>query len=117
MIVFITDLYDDEKDLLNFISRLKTTRNEVIVFHIMGEHEMKFDYGGSFTFQDLETKAIRRVDAAVQQKEYVRRVDQWIEQSRLWMYERQISYQLIRLSDPFENSLRDFLKVRKLLVR
>jgi uncharacterized protein (DUF58 family) len=117
MIVFITDLYDDENDLLNFISRLKTTRNEVIVFHIMGEHEMKFDYGGSFTFQDLETKTIRRVETAVQQKEYVRRVDQWIEQSRLWMYEHKISYQLIRLSDPFENSLRDFLKVRKLLVR
>ncbi len=56
MIVFITDLYDDERDLLNFISRLKTRRNEVIVFHIMGEHEMKFDYDGSFTFQDLETK-------------------------------------------------------------
>jgi len=117
MIVFITDLYDDERDLLNFISRLKTRRNEVIVFHIMGEHEMKFDYDGSFTFQDLETKTVRRVETTFQQKEYVKRVDEWLEQSRLWMYERQISYQLIRLSDAFENSLRDFLKVRKLLIR
>ena len=117
MIVFITDLYDDERDLLNFIARLKTRRNEVIVFHIMGEHEMKFDYDGSFTFQDLETKTVRRVETTFQQKEYVERVDEWIKQSRLWMYERQISYQLIRLSDPFENSLRDFLKVRKLLIR
>ena len=117
MIVFITDLYDDERDLLNFISRLKTRRNEVIVFHIMGEHEMKFDYDGSFTFQDLETKTVRRVETTFQQKEYVERVDEWIKQSRLWMYERQISYQLIRLSDAFENSLRDFLKVRKLLIR
>ena len=117
MIVFITDLYDDERDLLNFISRLKTRRNEVIVFHIMGEHEMKFDYDGSFTFQDLETKTVRRVETTFQQKEYIKRVDEWLEQSRLWMYERQISYQLIRLSDAFENSLRDFLKVRKLLIR
>jgi len=117
MIVFMTDLYDDERDLLNFISRLKTRRNEVIVFHIMGEHEMKLDYDGSFTFQDLETKTVRRVETAFQQKEYVKRVDEWLEQSRLWMHERQISYQLIRLSDAFENSLRDFLKVRKLLIR
>ena len=117
MIVFITDLYDEERDLLNFIARLKTPRNEVIVFHLMGEHEMKFDYDGSFTFQDLENKTSRRVETTFQQKEYVERVEEWIKQSRLWMYERQISYQLIRLSDAFENSLRDFLKVRKLLIR
>jgi uncharacterized protein (DUF58 family) len=117
MIVFVTDLYDSERDLLNFISRLKTPRNEVIVFHIMGEHEMKFDYDGSFTFQDLESKTMRKVETTFQQKEYVERVEDWIKQSRLWMNERQISYQLIRLSDAFENSLRDFLKIRKLLIR
>jgi uncharacterized protein (DUF58 family) len=117
MIVFITDLYDEGQDLLNFISRLKTPRNEVIVFHIMGHHEMELDYDGSFTFEDLETKTIRQVDTKSQQREYVERVMQWIKQSRLWMYERQISYQLIKLNDPFEKTLRDFLKVRKTLTR
>lgn len=117
MIIFMSDLYDAEGDLLHFISRLKTPRNEVIVFHIMGEHEMELDYDGSFTFQDLETKTVRKVDTLLQQKEYVARVAEWIKHSRLWMYERQISYQLIRLNDPFENSLRDFLKVRKTLIR
>jgi hypothetical protein len=117
MIIFMSDLYDAEGDLLHFISRLKTPRNEVIVFHIMGEHEMELDYDGSFTFQDLETKTVRKVDTPLQQKEYVARVAEWIKQSRLWMYERQISYQLIRLNDPYENSLREFLKVRKTLIR
>ena len=117
MIIFMSDLYDAEGDLLHFISRLKTQRNEVIVFHMMGEHEMELDYNGSFTFQDLETKTLRKVDTPQQQKEYVARVAEWIKQSRLWMYERQISYTLIRLNDPFENSLRDFLKVRKNLIR
>lgn len=117
MIIFFTDLYDEQNDLLNFISRLKTSRNEVIVFHIMGDLEMQLDYKGSFTFQDLETKAVRRVDALEQKEAYVRRVDDWIKKSRLWMYERQIAYHLIRLSDPFEKSLRDFLKIRKSLIR
>ncbi|HKZ38990.1 MAG TPA: DUF58 domain-containing protein [Chryseolinea sp.] len=117
MIIFITDLYDEGEDLLNFISRLKTPRNEVIVFHIMGHREMELDYDGSITFEDLETKTIRRVDTRSQQKQYVERVMQWLKQSRLWMYERQISYQLIKLNDPFEKTLRDFLKVRKNLIR
>lgn len=36
IVVFVTDLYDDSEDLLRFISRLKTPRNEVIVFHLTG---------------------------------------------------------------------------------
>lgn len=117
MIIFITDLYDEHEDLLQFISRLKTRRNEVIVFHLMGQHEMDLDQQGAFTFEDLETRQKKKVDTVVLQKEYAKRVGQWIEQSRLWMYERQINYHLIRLSDPFENVLRDFLKVRKVLNR
>jgi uncharacterized protein (DUF58 family) len=117
MIIFMTDLYDEGNDLLNFISRLKIPRNEVIVFHIMGDHEMKLDFEGSYTFQDLETKATRKVDTTELQTKYVERVTEWIRQSRLWMYEKQISYHLIRISDPFEKSLRDFLRIRKSMVR
>ena len=117
LIIFITDLYDQGNDLLHFISRLKTRRNEVIVFHIMGKHEMNLDFQGSFTFQDLETEATLKVDTAIHQKQYIERVDEWIKQSRLWMYEKQISYQLILLNDPFEKSLRDFLRVRKSVIR
>jgi uncharacterized protein (DUF58 family) len=117
MIIFFTDLYDEQNDLLNFISRLKTSRNEVIVFHIMGDLEMQLDYKGSYSFQDLETKDVRQVDTIEQKQAYIQRVDEWIKKSRLWMYERQITYHLTRLSDPFEKSLRDFLKVRKSLNR
>lgn len=117
LIIFMTDLYDQDNDLLHFISRLKTRRNEVIVFHIMGENEMNLDFEGSFTFQDLETKATLKVDTAIHQKQYIERVGEWVKQSRLWMYEKQISYQLIRLSDPFEKSLPDFLRVRKSIIR
>jgi hypothetical protein len=117
MIIFMTDLYDEERDLLNFISRLKTPRNEVIVFHIMATSEIELDFDGSFTFQDLETAAALRVDTTLVRKQYTERVADWLSKSRLWMYEKQINYQLIRLSDPFEKALRDFLKVRKSIVR
>ncbi|MDZ7648646.1 MAG: hypothetical protein U5K54_16495 [Cytophagales bacterium] len=56
MIIFVTDLYDETKDIHQFISRLKTSRNEVIVFHVLGKTESTFDYQGSFTFEDLENQ-------------------------------------------------------------
>jgi uncharacterized protein (DUF58 family) len=117
MIIFMTDLYDEGKDLLNFISRLKTPRNEVIVFHIMGSREIALDFDGSFTFQDLENTAAVRVDTALVRNQYTQRVVDWMSKSRRWMYEKQINYQLVRLSDSFEKSLRDFLTVRKTIAR
>ena len=117
MIVFITDLYDESEDLQNFISRLKTPRNEVIVFHLMGRHETDLDFNGSFTFEDLESGARTKVDTLVQQKDYSRRVKEWLQSSRGWMLEKQINYHLVFLDEPVETVLRNFLTVRKSLIR
>ena len=117
MIIFITDLYDEEEDLQQFISRLKTPRNEVIVFHLMGRHETEFDFNGSFTFEDLENGVRTKADTFAQQKHYAGRVREWLEASRGWMLEKQINYKLIIFDEPIENVLRNFLTIRKALTR
>lgn len=117
MIVFITDLYDQDNDLLSFISRLKTSRNEVIVFHLMGKNEHDLSYEGAFTFEDLETGARVKVDTAVKQKAYKQLMYEWIGTVRNTLLEKGISYTLVTLDAPVENTLRDFLKARKQLLR
>ena len=117
MIIFITDMYDDGQDIQQFISRLKTVRNEVIVFHLIGGHETKLDFEGSFTFEDLETGIKTKADTRTQQADYQERVQTWLRQTRMWMLERQINYHLTPLNQPVEEVLRNFLTIRKRLVR
>lgn len=117
MILFFTDLYDEDADLLKFISRLKTPRNEVIVFHLMGKNEMELGFDGAFTFEDLETRTQVKVDAGIQQKQYTEHVNKWIHDSRMWMLEKHINYELVVMDNSFEKTLRDFLKVRKTILR
>jgi len=117
LIIFFTDLYDDQEDLFRFISRLKTPRNEVIVFHIMGRHERDFDYNGSFTFEDLESHVKVKAETSLQQKKYQQKVMEWIKQSRMWMLEKHITYQVVVMNDPLDETLRNFLKARKSLIR
>ncbi|MEJ7644447.1 MAG: DUF58 domain-containing protein [Chryseolinea sp.] len=117
MIIFFSDLYDDSDDLYRFISRLKTPRNEVIVFHIMGQEEKNLEFNGSFIFQDLESRANVRADTNLQKKHYTERLQKWLHASKTWMLEKQISYHLVLMQDRFEQVLRDFLKIRKTLVR
>jgi uncharacterized protein (DUF58 family) len=117
MIIFVTDLYDETKDIHRFISRLKTSRNEVIVFHLLGKTESTFDYQGSFTFEDLETRTRTKVDTYSEQKAYKQRMQEWLEESRAWMLEKQINYNLVYLDQPVELVLQNFLTVRKRLAR
>ena len=117
IIIFITDLYDDDKDVIRFLSKLKTSRNEVVVFHLMGRNEALMEMEGVFTFEDLETGQRVKVDTVTQHKAYKQRVDDWLKQTRAWMLEKQIDYQLVYLDQPAESVLFHFLNARKRLVR
>jgi uncharacterized protein (DUF58 family) len=117
MIVFITDLYDHDSDIIKFISNLKTTRNEIIVFHVLGKHEHAMDWEGSFTFEDLETGNRVKVDTTAQQQVYHNRISAWVNESRNQLLEKHISYHLVTMDTPVEEVLQNFLKTRKSLIR
>ncbi|MEJ0032270.1 MAG: hypothetical protein WDO15_18735 [Bacteroidota bacterium] len=115
IILFFTDLYDNGKDIQQFVSRLKTSRNEVVVFQVMGNDELNMENEGVFTFEDLETGERRKVDTIAQQRAYTKRVNEWIQQSRSWMLEKQIDYQLVQMNTAVESVLIRFLNSRKRL--
>jgi uncharacterized protein (DUF58 family) len=117
LLIFLSDLYDDDDDLFRFISRLKTSRNEVIVFHLMGQRELNLDQAGSFTFKDLESGQTLKVDTVAQQKHYVEKVNQWIVNTKNDLLEKNISYHTIPMDENPHQVLRDFLKSRKQLMR
>jgi uncharacterized protein (DUF58 family) len=117
MIVFITDMYDKEGDILNFIGRLKTVRNEVIVFHLLGDNEIALNHNGAFTFKDLETGMLVKVDTRSQQKMYVEKVNVWLASVKNALLEKAINYQVVNMEKAIDQTLRDFLKARKTLLR
>jgi uncharacterized protein (DUF58 family) len=117
IIIFITDLYDEDKDIIRFVNNLKTSRNEVVLFHLLGRNEAVMGMEGVFTFEDLETGQRVKVDTITQQRAYKKRIDTWLKNTRTWMLEKQIDYQLVYLDQPIESVLFHFLNARKRLVR
>jgi hypothetical protein len=83
----------------------------------MGRNEALMEMEGVFTFEDLETGQRVKVDTVTQHKSYKQRVDDWLKQTRAWMLEKQIDYQLVYLDQPAESVLFHFLNARKRLVR
>ncbi|MEQ8533983.1 MAG: DUF58 domain-containing protein [Imperialibacter sp.] len=117
MILFFTDMYDNEGDLQDFIRKLKTPRNEVIVFHMIGREELELNYSTQLTFEDLETGERLKVDSPAQQSVYRKKMGDWVDATRDWMLQKQVIYQPTYLDDPAPEMLRTFLKARKSMIR
>jgi len=116
LIFFITDLYEDNQELTKFITQLKTSRNEVVVMHIMGKSELNFDYKGTVTFEDLETGTRMKVDAKEAKNYYLQSLNSKIKETKDTLLSNGISYHLFNLEDPIGEALQSFLKIRNRLI-
>ncbi|MGM0391652.1 MAG: DUF58 domain-containing protein [Bacteroidota bacterium] len=116
LIFFITDMYENTSELTNFINRLKTARNEVVVLHIMGRNELEFDYNGTVTFEDLETGAKMKVDAKEAKSTYLKSMEEMLKNTKDTLLAKGVSYQLFRLDQHLGEALQLFLKKRNNLM-
>jgi uncharacterized protein (DUF58 family) len=116
MIIFISDLYDEQNDILSFISRLKTKRNEVIVFHLLGEQETNLGMQGTFTFRDLETGEVHKVNTEAVRSKYVDQLSSWIQLTKNQFLEKGIHYYKVTMNEDMNEVLRNFINARKLML-
>ncbi len=116
LIFFVTDLYEHNAELMQFIKRLKTLRNEVVILHLMGKDEMDFSYSKAMTFEDLETGNRVKVEPNETRKHYKKVFADHLEDKKLFLLNNDISYQLFRMDDPLRETIQTFLKKRQRLL-
>jgi uncharacterized protein (DUF58 family) len=116
LLFFITDMYETSGELSDFIGKLKTPRNEVIVLQIMGKEELEFNYKNAVTFEDLETGARVKVEAKEAKRNYMKAMELLLQSTREMMLSHGINYHVFQLDTPFGDALRFFLKKRNNLL-
>ncbi len=116
LIVFITDMYEEEGELTAFLARIKTRRNEVIVIQVMGKEELELDYKGAITFEDLETHEKVKVEPSLAKEKYIKNLENRLADIKATMLQQGIYYTLFNLEQPIGEVLNLFLKQRASLV-
>ena len=115
LVVFITDLYEQDKELFDVLDSLAVMKNEIIVFHLMGDNELTFDYGDYAALQDMETGKIVKINARRDNTVYKEQVENYLAAVRMQMLNKNFFYRLLNMREPVEQALRDFLKQRSKL--
>lgn len=112
LLLFITDMYEENGELSKLLDLLASLRHEIIVFHIMGRNELEMDYRGFHEVEDLETGERIPLDSLSTTDSYKQRLQAWLTTTRMQLLDKQIAYRLIRMDEPVDEALRDFLKQR-----
>jgi uncharacterized protein (DUF58 family) len=112
LLVFITDLHEQNGEIFQLLDTITALKNELIVFHLMGKNELDLDYKGYTAVEDLETGETVKIDATSSKKYYQGNLEKYLSQLRMNLLERKINYKLVSMDQPLDQALRDFLNQR-----
>lgn len=115
LLIFVTDLYQKDDEIIKLLDTLNTLRHEIVVFHILSRNELDLDFKGYTTFEDLETGETIQIDQAKERTNYQNKLNAYLEESRIKLLDRRIFYRTITTDEPLDQALRDFLKQRSKL--
>jgi uncharacterized protein (DUF58 family) len=115
LLIFMTDLYQSENEILDFLDTINVMKHEVVVFHLMSPNELSLSFKGYNTFEDLETGQTIQIDQEEAQTVYKKILDAHLEKIRAAMLDRRIFYRMLNTDVSLDIALRDFLNQRNKL--
>ena len=115
LIVIISDLYDDQKEVFRALRHFRHKRHEVLIFHVFDSAELRFPFDRMSNFIDLETGENLQVDPKYLRKEYLAQMDRFVNSYRMECSESRVEYVLTDTSVPYELMLTAYLGKRKRL--
>ena len=111
MLIFITDMYQQNGEISKLLDSLAALKHEIIVFQLMGQNELDLDFKGFSTLEDLETGDTIQVSTQ-QAKAYQESLQQHLSGIRMELLGKHIVHRLISTAEPLDKALRDFLVQR-----
>jgi len=113
LVVLISDLFDNAEEVLRGLQHFRHRRHEVIVLHLMDDAEITFPFDRVTLFEGLERGEQVVVDPRVIAEGYRASVGAYLESLKRGCAEKNIDYQRMLLSEPFDRALTAYLGWRR----
>ena len=110
--IFLSDMYEQETEITDLLSRLRSRGQEVLLLHLLGQQELTLNYQGNILFEDLETGETIQVNPSQYRAQYGEQYQAWLQNMATNMCKKHISYDQFLLHEPMDKALRLLLKYR-----
>ena len=115
LIIVISDLYDDESEVIRALRHFRHKKHGVILFHIFDAAELEFPFRKLTQFVDLETHERYQVDPKAIRDQYLAELRAFIDRHKKACSDSDSEYILTDTSVPYDFLLRSYLARRQRL--
>ena len=113
LVIVFSDLYADVLDVMEALHHVRFSGHDVVVFHVMDEAEVKFDFDAPMRFRDIETGERIVANAKALRTSYLEQIQAFTDELKTECRKVDIDYVLVDTSQPFDKALLSFLATRK----
>ncbi|HHT9152596.1 MAG TPA: DUF58 domain-containing protein, partial [Candidatus Hypogeohydataceae bacterium YC40] len=117
LIVLLSDLFDDVKEVSRNLRQLRQRNNEVVLFQILDSYELEFPFGELTLFQSMEDTTQVLAEPRAIKETYQAELARFLEEIRQGCLENLIDYWLVNTSTPIDRALLKYLTTRERLSR
>ena len=113
LIIILSDLYDDESEVIRALRHFRHKKHGVILFHIFDAAELEFPFRKLTQFVDLETLERYQVDPKAIRDQYLALLRAFIDRHKKACSDSDSEYLLTDTSVPYDFLLRSYLARRR----
>jgi uncharacterized protein (DUF58 family) len=113
LIVVVSDLFTDPEELEKAFQHLRFRRHDVVVFHLLEQAEIDFQFDRPIRFVDLEGAPPILVDPTTMAQEYRDAVQSWLDEITQIVRTSAVDYHRVSIEEHYAEVLSRFLLARK----
>jgi uncharacterized protein (DUF58 family) len=115
LIFVLSDFYQKDNEIVDFMQSLVSKRTEVIAVQLESDDELNFPYKGQIRFEDRESKQQVLVSAEEVKSDYLVARQTWQETMKRTFNQLNIQHCIANIDQPLDKTLHQFLAARQKL--
>ncbi len=112
LVVILSDLLDDEREVLKALHHFRRRKHEVILFHVLDHAEREFPFSRLADFVDMETGERLQIDPRYAREAYMEELGSFIARFKRECAKSLVEYVPVDTSTPFDLMLAEYLAKR-----
>ena len=113
LIVIVSDLFAETEELQKAFQHLRFRRHDVVVFHLLEQNELNFEFDRPIKFVDLEGAPSILVDPTTMARQYRAAVQSWLGDIKQIVLNSSVDYHRVSIEEHYAEVLARFLLARK----